>query len=160
MPRRSILTDKETAFLRELVRNRVPFLIVGLSAATLQGAPVVTQDIDLWFKNLRNPGIAKALRKVDGIYVPSIGLNPPMVAGENVELFDIVMNMDGLQSFDKEFERSIEVSLGRFKVRVLPLDRIIKSKQAAGRPKDRLTLRVLKDSLAVIREESKMTRQG
>jgi hypothetical protein len=40
----SIFTENEIRFLRELVKNHVPFMIVGLSAAALQGAPVVTQN--------------------------------------------------------------------------------------------------------------------
>ena len=80
-----IFTSKEARFLKELVRNKVPFMIVGLSAAALQGAPVVTQDIDLWFKNLNNPGIKKALKQVDGAYVPPLGMNPPAFAGDHVD---------------------------------------------------------------------------
>ena len=41
-----IFGDREAEFLKELVRQKVEFMIVGLSAAALQGAPVVTQDID------------------------------------------------------------------------------------------------------------------
>jgi hypothetical protein len=58
-----IFGDKEATFLRELIRQKVDFMIVGLSAAALQGAPVVTQDVDLWFKDLSDPGIKKALKK-------------------------------------------------------------------------------------------------
>lgn len=148
MPKPQILTDRELAFLRELVKNKVPFMIVGLSAAALQGAPVVTQDIDLWFKSLSHPGIKKALRKVDGTYIAPILLNPPMFAGEAVDLFDIVLTMDGLKSFDWEYKRALEVPLGRFKVRVLPLDRILASKKKANREKDKLTIPVLRDALA------------
>ena len=146
-----IFTDRELAFLRELVKNKVPFMIVGLSAATLQGAPVVTQDVDLWFKSLSHPGIKKALRKVDGTYVPPIMLNPPMFAGDAVDLFDIVLTLHGLKSFDWEYARAIEVPLGRFKVKVLPLDRILASKKAANREKDRLTIPVLRDALLATR---------
>ena len=51
MRKPSIFTENEIRFLRELVKNHVPFMIVGLSAAALQGAPVVTQDVDLSFDN-------------------------------------------------------------------------------------------------------------
>jgi hypothetical protein len=37
-----LLTDKEARFLQELVDEGVEFLVVGLAAAALQGAPVVT----------------------------------------------------------------------------------------------------------------------
>ncbi|MGB7747091.1 MAG: hypothetical protein WBN75_07380 [Verrucomicrobiia bacterium] len=40
-------------------------MVVGLSAAALQGAPVVTEDIDLWFDNLSDPKLMQALVKVD-----------------------------------------------------------------------------------------------
>lgn len=129
-------------------------MIVGLSAATLQGAPAVTQDIDLWFKDLSDRGIAKALNKVGGAYVPPIGLNPPMFAGENVNLFDIVLTMDGLGKFDEEIKHALDIPLGRMSVRVLSLERIIVSKKAANRAKDKLTLRVLEDAALTIRERA------
>lgn len=151
MPKNLIFTDKEAAFLRELVKNKVPFMVVGLSAATLQGAAVVTQDIDLWFEKLDHPGLRKALKKVGGIYVPPIGMNPPMLAGKHLEMFDIVLNMDGLGEFKKEIRNTVEIQLGRFKVRVLSLDRIVASKEAAGREKDKLVIPVLKETLKTLR---------
>ena len=45
--------EREIAFLAALRAARVEFLVVGLSAAALQGAPVVTRDVDLW---VRDPG--------------------------------------------------------------------------------------------------------
>lgn len=157
MPRKSILSNAELVFLRELTKNKVPFMIVGLSSAALQGAPVVTQDVDLWFKNLKNPGISKALRKVGGTYVPppTGSQNPPMFAGDAVELFDIVTHMHGSRSFDREAQKALDVSLGRFKVKILPLARIIASKKAVNRRKDRIVLPVLRDALAAIEAEKR-----
>jgi hypothetical protein len=151
----SIFTGNEIRFLRELVKNRVPFMIVGLSAAALQGAPVVTQDVDLWFNDLAHPGIGKALRKVDAVYVPPTMLNPPLFAGDGVDLFDIVLNMDGLEDFDQELNKAVDVPLDRIHVKVLPLERILVSKQAANREKDQLTIPVLRDALAAIQRERK-----
>ena len=42
-------SESELRLLRVLLKRKVRFMIVGLSAATLQGAPVVTQDVDLWW---------------------------------------------------------------------------------------------------------------
>ena len=145
-----IFSSEESEFLKELIRQKVEFMIVGLSAAALQGAPVVTQDVDLWFKDLHNPGIKNALKKVGGSYVPPAGLNPPLFAGKAVSLFDIVVHMHGLGTFDEEQPHILKLPLGRFKIPVLSLDRIIASKKAAGRDKDKLALKVLMDSLAVI----------
>jgi len=148
-----IFSAKETAFLKELVKNEVCFMIVGLSAAALQGAPVVTQDVDLWFRDLSDPGIKKSLKKVGGAFVPPIGLNPPMFAGNGIQLFDIVTAMHGLDSFDKEWGNTLELPLGQLTVRVLKLARIIKSKENLGREKDRLVLPVLRDAMATIELE-------
>jgi hypothetical protein len=135
-----------------LVREKVDFMIVGLAAAALQGAPVVTQDVDLWFKDLGQRGIQKALRKVGGSYVPPMGLNPPTFAGDAVDLFDIVVHMHGLEGFDRERKRANRIPLGRFHVDVLPLARIVASKCALGREKDRMILPALRHALLVVRK--------
>lgn len=146
-----IFGDQEIAFLQELTRQKVDFMVVGLSAAALQGAPVVTQDVDLWFRDLADPGIQRALRKVKGAYVPPIAQNPPMFAGSGLNLFDIVVHMHGLGGFEDELVHTIRIPLGRCKVPVLKLERIVASKRATGRTKDRLALKVLTDALKAIR---------
>jgi hypothetical protein len=151
VPENLIFTNREIAFLRELKRKKVEFMLVGAAAAALQGAPVVTQDVDLWFKDVNDPGIRTALRKSGGIMIPSFGQNPPTFAGDAVKLFDIVLTMHGLMSFDEEKEHSFEVALGTLRVRVLDLDRIIKSKETVRRPKDLLVLPVLRDTLKTLK---------
>jgi len=148
---RSIFTDREESFLRALVDNEVDFMIVGLSAALLQGAPAVTQDIDLWVRDLRHRGFRRALKQVGAAYVPQVGLNPPMIAGDGVRLFDLVSHMSGLRSFEDELAGSLKLDLGGVSVRVLPLDRIIASKEAADRDKDRLVLPMLRDAALTLR---------
>jgi hypothetical protein len=140
-------TSGEARFLRELLRRRVPFMVVGLSAAALQGATVVTQDVDLWFRNPADPRIQRALKAVDGTYVPVIMLNPPMFVGDAVDLFDMVLNMSGLEDFDIERRNAVLIPLGRYRLPVLPLERIIVSKRAANRDKDREALPRLLNTL-------------
>ena len=153
MAKPSIFTDREAAFLRELVRQKVDFLIVGLSAATLQGAPAVTQDIDLWFRDLGQPGLRKALEKVGGAFVPATAYTPPRLAGDAVALFDIVIHMHGLRSFAEEAAEALLVSLGGVRIKVLPLKRIIASKEALNRPKDQRVLAVLRDAALLARSQ-------
>ena len=142
------LNESELRFLRALLRRRVRFMVVGLSAAALQGAPVVTQDVDLWFEDLNDPRIREALREVGAAYVPPSILNPPMFAGGGVELFDIVLTMHGLGTFSEEWHNCVDVSVGRHKLKVLRVDRILASKRAVNRAKDRLVIPVLEDSIA------------
>jgi hypothetical protein len=105
-------------------------MAAGLSAATLQGAPVVTQDVGLWFEKLGDLKIARALQSVGAAYVPPSHLNPPMLAGPGAELFDIVVRMDGLDTFAREPKHCVDVPLGRHKLKVLSLPRILASQQA------------------------------
>lgn len=153
------LNESELRFLRALLRRKVRFMVVGLSAAALQGAPVVTQDVDLWFEDLNDPRIGEALREVGAAYVPPSILNPPMFAGGGVELFDIVLTMHGLEAFPEELRNCVEVSLGRQKLKVLRVDRILASKRAANRAKDRLVIPVLEDSLAATKGVQRSKRQ-
>jgi hypothetical protein len=130
--------ESEIRILTALLQARVRFMIVGLSAATLQGAPVVTQDVDLWFEKLGEPKISRALRRVGAAYVPPSG----------AELFDIVLRMDGLGTFARELKHCVDIPLGRHQLKVLSLERILASKLAANRAKDRLTIPILRDVLA------------
>ena len=75
-----------------------------------------------------------------------------MFAGNGVELFDIVVHMHGLGEYEDELEHTIKIPVGRMKVLVLKLERIIASKKAAGRKKDKLVLKVLADALKTIKE--------
>ncbi len=151
MPKKYPLTDKEIAFLKALRKRGAPFLVVGLSAAAMQGAPVVTRDIDLWFKKLPDPKLLAALKETDGIYVPPFGMNPPQLAGKGFELFDLVLNVSGLQSFAKEYKKSRKIRLGNLTLNFLSIDRILKSKTAAGREKDKAALPILNLTLKTIR---------
>jgi hypothetical protein len=147
-----IFGDREVAFLQELVRQDVEFMVVGLAAAALQGAPVVTQDVDLWFQDLAHPGLQRALKKVGATYVPPTASTPPMFAGRGIELFDVEVHMHGIGTFEEESNHTIRVPLGRTKIPVLKLERIIASKKATGRAKDKLVLKALSDALKTIRD--------
>ena len=144
-------TDKEEAFLRALVQEDVPFLIVGLAAAALQGAPAVTQDIDLWVPDLSSSNFRRALKSLGVTYVPPSLQNPPLLVGGGSELFDLVVHMHGLESFEREAKGAVVISLGDVEVAVLPLERIIASKRATDRPKDRAILPALEDALRVLK---------
>ena len=75
-------SESELHLLGALLRHKVNFMVVGLSAANLQGAPVVTQDVDLWFERLGEENMTRALREVGAAYVPPSPINPPMLAGK------------------------------------------------------------------------------
>lgn len=71
-----------------------------------------------------------------------------MLAGPGAELFDLVLRMDGLGTFAEELNHCINIPLGHHRLKVLSLERILASKVAANRLKDRLTIPVLRDAIA------------
>lgn len=152
-------SENELRLLQSLLKRKVRFMVVGLSAATLQGAPVVTQDVDLWFENLGELRISQALQEVGAAYVPPGNFNPPMLAGPGAELFDIVIRMDGLGTFADEIKNCVEIPLGRQNLKVLSLERILASKIAANRAKDKLTIPVLRDALAATQTVKRRTKK-
>ncbi len=146
-------SENEIRLLGSLLKHEVRFMVVGLAAATLQGAPVVTQDVDLWFEKLGEGKISRALRQVGAAYVPPSIINPPMLDGAGSELFVIAIRMDGLGTFEDEFKNCIDIPLAGCTLKVLALERILASKIAANRPKDALTIPVLRDALATIQAQ-------
>jgi hypothetical protein len=147
----SLFTQKEIDFLEILTKHKIEFIVIGLSAAALQGAPVVTQDIDIWFKDLDSKDFKNALKEAKVSYVPPFGLNPPMFAGKSTELIDIVLAVTGLEDFDTEKKSTLEIRLSNFTINVLSLEKIIQSKKILGRTKDILVIPVLEDVLNTLR---------
>lgn len=152
-----MLSEKEKDFLKELHAAGIEFMIVGLSAAVLQNAPVVTKDIDLWFRDCGDVKIAQCCDKVGAFFIPT-NLQfqmPPRFGGQELENLDIVVGVSGIGSFDEEFADAIDVNLTPdLAVKVLPLAKIIASKEFIKREKDLIVLPALRSALAVQKSTS------
>lgn len=146
-------TQGERAVLEALNRHGVRFMLVGLSAAVLQGANTGTRDIDIWFENASDARIFDAVREAGGIWVPgSFGLRPPQIGGDAVgDRLDVVTHMDGLGKFAEELANTVPVEVDGIPLRALRLERIIDSKRAAGRNKDLAVIPALEEALAAVR---------
>ena len=147
------LSDAELAFLRELVRGGTRFLVVGVGAAVLQGADAVTQELDLWFESLGDPAIAKAASAAGGVFAART--SPPMITGEGLDRLDVVTHCDGLKNFAAEYAKAVDLTVADFAIKILPLERVIASKRAAGRPKDKAVLEALRAALVAQRSAPK-----
>jgi hypothetical protein len=142
------LSPAEAAFLAALDARGVRYLVVGMSAALMQGVRGSTEDIDLWFPELDDDRIADAARSAGGFLVTRT--QPPLLGGSFGERFDIVTHMSGLPSFEAEYANASVVDLGNARVRVLPLDRILLSKRTANREKDRIAVAQIEQTLKVL----------
>jgi hypothetical protein len=115
-----------------------------MSAAVLQGVPVVTQDLDLW--------IGRPMNRHDEILLLCHNLGAKMLDDFRVILPDTTLvnftyHVDGLRSFSDEFKISKRLKLFGERIPVLPLERIYASKAAVKRPKDRVHLFYLRQAM-------------
>jgi predicted nucleotidyltransferase len=151
----SALTPAERQLLEAFQRRGIRFMVVGASAAILQGANTATKDIDLWFENLADPSIGAAVQEAGGIWVSgSFGMRPPQIGGDKLgDRFDVVTHMHGLGAFADELTQAVSIDVDGLDLWVLPLSRIIASKRAANRPKDLAAIPALEEALAVLSEE-------
>lgn len=149
------LSAEEVNLLRSLLDEGVNFMVVGMGAAVLQSAPGVTQDLDLWFAPGQSDRLASACRKVGATYYWRT--NPPAIGGPGFDQIDVVWHCHGLKSFAEEYEGAISVEIAPgLVVKVLPIERIIASKKATGRLKDKAVLPMLRDVLKTLRSERKL----
>ena len=147
---KSVFSPSEEKLLTALVSSEIKFLIVGQTAAILQGAITTTQDVDIWIKDLGSDIFQDVVRSVGAVYIPLAvaGMNPPMLAPSEFGTVDLVTGMSGLDDFDEEYKNAVSMDVSGLNLMLLPLERVIVSKKAANRDKDKATLPALEATLA------------
>ncbi|MSO23668.1 MAG: hypothetical protein EXQ58_10540 [Acidobacteria bacterium] len=136
------------AFLKALREEKVDCILIGAMAAIQQGAPLMTVDYDFW------------VRLPERQYVRLLAIvqrqGGTVRARTLYELSDgtqvnAIFQPDGLRSFEAEWKVSRWAKLEKVPLKVLPLHRVIASKQAANREKDIAVLPVLRRTLRLAR---------
>ena len=150
-----------------LAEGHCEFVIVGGLSAVLQGAPIVTQDLDVCYRRTREnlARVAAALRPFDlrlrnlpeGL--PNVFDQQSLELGCNFTLelndgeeFDLLGVMSAVGDYEAIIGRAIEMDVAGHLVRVLSLEDLIRTKRAAGRPKDLAVLPTLEATLQMQRE--------
>jgi hypothetical protein len=141
------LTPAERRLFGALHTRDVRFIVIGLGAALLEGAPVATQDLDVWFEAADDERIAAAAADAGGFWISGFGAQPPAFGGAGLERIDVVLTAHGLDPFTAEYGRTIVHDVDGVTLHVLPLDRIIATKRATGRPKDLAQIPALEATL-------------
>ena len=116
-----------------------------MSAAILQGVPATTLDTDIW--------VDVPERQYMRLINLSLRLGATMVRQTVVALTDgslvnFCYHLSGTASFRTEYPRANVAQWNGIEIKVLPLERIIRSKEAADRDKDRAVLPLLRDIAA------------
>ena len=135
-----------------LHQHHLDAILIGNAAAALQGAPVTTVDIDFLFR--KTPAGLRKLKAVardlDAVilrpYYPVSGLYRIARDEDGLQL-DFMTVIDGVRSFECLRRRAKTIRLGSARLQVASLSDIIRSKRAAGRPRDLAVLEVLERTL-------------
>jgi hypothetical protein len=153
--------------LRRLAANKVEFIVVGMMAGVLRGAPVLTADLDLVHRRSRE-NVSRLLRVLAGLEAvyrhDSRRLRPreSHLMGPGHQLLvtthgdvDCLGAVGEGQSYEDLLGHAPELSLGEgLSIRVIDLATLIELKEKAGRPKDLAALPVLRATLAEVLRRS------
>ena len=115
-----------------------------MTAAILQGVPVTTLDTDLWIDlpSRQYIRVLNICRKLGATILANT-----VVSLSDDTLVNFVYAVHGLTSFKQEYKSAREIDWLGMRVRILPLERIYKSKKFVGRPKDLAHLPLLEEAL-------------
>lgn len=146
--------------LRALAANDVEFIVVGMTAGILQGAPVTTFDLDIVHR--RTPANVGRLLQVLGALEATYRHDPRRLRPQESHLvspghqllttthgdLDCLGAIAGDEGYDELLSRTVTMALaGGLTVRVLGLPALIEAKERAGRPKDLAALPLLRATL-------------
>jgi hypothetical protein len=154
------------AILLGLHRAQVEFVVVGGMAGVLQGAPILTEDLDVVHR--RTPeNVARLLSWLlsHGAYARFDLANRRLAPKEDALLghghvnlqtdlgiLDVLCELGEGEGYDEILTDTLVLEQDGFPLRVLGLSRLIAVKGRAGRPKDRAVLPVL---IATLDEQNK-----
>jgi hypothetical protein len=123
-----------------------------MSAAILQGVPATTLDTDIWI-DLPERQYVKVLavcRRLGGEL-----LARTVVSLRDDTLVNFLYRVDGLRSFKIEARKAVQINWFGMKIDVLPLESIIRSKEAVGREKDLAHLPLLRKTVKLSAKRTK-----
>jgi hypothetical protein len=153
--------------LRVLERHEVVYVVIGAQAAVIHGVPVVTADLDITpsrdavnLERLTDAlrELQPRLRTADGPEGVAFPVDAGMLAGADtwnlstsLGDLDLAFSPAGTAGYDDLRRNATSVELGSgLIVRVASLADVIRSKEAAGREKDRAQLPMLRRTLEEI----------
>ena len=151
--------------LKALANTQAKFIVVGAYAAIMQGSTLRTDDLDICYERI--PDNYKRIIRAIAPFQPRFrgmpeNLKAPfdeqsLAQGTNFTLttdignLDLLGEMSGVGGYGEIITDAKVVNLGNVICHVASLDTIIRSKEAADRPKDRATLPELK-ALRIIQQ--------
>ena len=145
------------AFLKALGEEKIDCILIGAMAAIEQGAPLMTVDYDFWVRlpERQYVRLLTIVHRQGG----TIRARTLYELSDSTQV-NAIFQPDGLRSFDAEWRISRWGALEKVAVKILPLHRVIASKRAANREKDRAVLPILRRTLRLARRLTERSGQA
>lgn len=159
------------AILATLSRHGVNFIVIGGFAAAAQGSPLLTNDVDVVPADERDnwARLSVALKELDA-RVRAVELDEPLPFDHDADSLalsriwnlttkygdlDVTQVPAGTAGYDDLKRDAREVELRGVHICIASLADIVRSKEAAGRDKDKIALPVLRELVAMqLREKT------
>ena len=140
------------AFLKALREERIDCILIGAMAAIRQGAPLMTVDFAFWVRlpERQYVRLLAIIQRQGG----TIRARTLYELNDGTQV-NAIFQPDGLRSFETEWKRCPIGRLEGVPLRILPLERVIASKRAAGRDKDIAVLPILERTLRLAKRLEK-----
>ncbi|MCI0441684.1 nucleotidyltransferase [bacterium] len=152
----------DESFLSELLdalqEAGLQAIIIGNTAAILQGVPVMTRDIDLFVRE--HEQLEKKLKRFAELFQVSLTDPYPSTSnmisavGRSIHI-DFMKTLSSGKSFSSLKSRAHRIKIGRHKALVADLKDLIEAKEAAGRDKDKFSVIRMKETLKLRSEMNK-----
>jgi len=125
-----------------LKENGIRFQIAGMTAGLLQGVPSTTLDTDIWIDlpERKYVAVLAICQKLN-----STILAKTVVALEDDLLVNFLYRVDGVGSFNLEWNKAKELELYGQTIKILSLRSLLKSKMFLKRDKDLAHIPILKE---------------
>ena len=119
--------------LEALEAEEIRFMLIGMSAAIVQGVMETTLDVNIWID----------LPPHQYMRVQRVALQTGAVVAANTVVYlkdgtpvNFVFEVDGLRGFESELKNTERMQFHGKRIPVLKLERILKSKETIARDKD------------------------
>ncbi|HAO20174.1 MAG TPA: hypothetical protein DCQ37_06595 [Desulfobacteraceae bacterium] len=139
-------------------------VMIGNAAAALHGAPVTTLDIDFMIRKTAS-NLKKLKKLADELeahilkpFYPISSLYRIMNEDMGIQL-DFMTIIHGINSFESLNADAVQAEFNGYALKIASLEKIIRSKKALNRAKDRAVLELLEKTLYEIRKNKKKTAQ-
>jgi hypothetical protein len=149
--------------LAVLERHDVEYVVIGGFAGILHGSPHLTRDVDVCPRFARDnlSRLAAALEELDA-HIRAYGVDEPLAFDRSAEFLekcqvwnlatsfgdlDLSVQPSGTAGYDDLKRDAVVIEIRGMVVCVASLADIVRSKEAAGRDKDRITLPTLRAML-------------